>query len=205
MCLCASNRQKRLALLLGYGAITLVSIGVIISCIATAANPNIRSAYKFQLFWNAGMTLFSILMVIHWRVCRPASNMHLSAAVVTLFMMALQSVATSASAFAWEGNPIDDPGTSFINWGQGWVGVLSMVYTAVAAFHLSMMCAWRDVDIDAYEAVPMRMMSGGMSDSSAKTTHKQTALGNLRADSDTGLSRAARGRYGSGDFHSTTL
>jgi len=41
---------------------------------------------------------------------------------------------------------------------QGWVGVSTLFYALVAAAHLGMMCAWRDIDVDAYEAVPMSIV-----------------------------------------------
>jgi len=87
--------------------------------------------------------------------------MLLSGSVVTLFMMALQSASTCASSWTWEGN-LEEEGESkhlhYFTFGQGWLGLSTLLYALVAAAHLGMMCLWRDVDVDAYEAVPMSVV-----------------------------------------------
>mmetsp|Transcript_16042 Transcript_16042/g.25664 ORF Transcript_16042/g.25664 Transcript_16042/m.25664 type:complete len:144 (-) Transcript_16042:929-1360(-) len=97
-------QQKRVALLSGYVALTLLSISVVVSTLTTANDGKLRFSYQFCLMWHSLMTIFTLLLVGYWRGCHPESNMLLSGSVVTLFMMALQSASTCASSWTWEGN-----------------------------------------------------------------------------------------------------
>jgi len=157
--MCVTTERKRYALLLGYVALACLSFNVIASALATASYHHMRPSYKFQLLWHALMTFCTMLIVIYWRAFRATSNFYLSAAVVTLFMMALQSVSATSAAWTWEGDLHTQEGS--ITFGQGWVGFSTLMYTVGAATHLGMMCAWRHIDIDAYEAVPMGVLKGG--------------------------------------------
>ncbi|GAB5367961.1 hypothetical protein AAMO2058_001277000 [Amorphochlora amoebiformis] len=157
MCLCMSTGEKRMALLLGYVALTLLSIGCIVASVLTATDMSLRFSFRFLLFWHAWMATFTLLLLAYWRCCQSTSNFFLAASIVSLFMMALQSVSTTVASFTSEKTKTNDTFTS----GQEWVGIICLLYTVCAATHLGMMCAWRDIDINAYEAVPMRVLAGG--------------------------------------------
>uniref|UniRef100_A0A7S3YT17 Uncharacterized protein n=2 Tax=Lotharella globosa TaxID=91324 RepID=A0A7S3YT17_9EUKA len=127
-------------------------------------------------------------------------------------MMALQSVGATSAAFAWEGDIHTEEGS--ITFGQGWVGFSTLLYTVGAATHLGMMCAWRDIDIDAYEAVPMGVLKGGFASSSSvsaslspfhASSNEGSPSGFLDEDHDQtqafDLPSSRKGSYGSDGFH----
>eukprot|EP00470_Lotharella_oceanica_P009162 CAMPEP_0170179502 /NCGR_PEP_ID=MMETSP0040_2-20121228/18064_1 /TAXON_ID=641309 /ORGANISM="Lotharella oceanica, Strain CCMP622" /LENGTH=167 /DNA_ID=CAMNT_0010423641 /DNA_START=90 /DNA_END=593 /DNA_ORIENTATION=- len=166
-----------------------------------------RPSYKFQLLWHALMTFCTMLIVIYWRAFRATSNFYLSAAVVTLFMMALQSVSATSAAWTWEGDLHTQEGS--ITFGQGWVGFSTLMYTVGAATHLGMMCAWRHIDIDAYEAVPMGVLKGGFVSSNAEGSPPPDSSSIIGGILDDGhdehqsfdLPSGRKGSYGSDGFH----
>mmetsp|Transcript_12606 Transcript_12606/g.18857 ORF Transcript_12606/g.18857 Transcript_12606/m.18857 type:complete len:204 (-) Transcript_12606:93-704(-) len=172
--MCMSTREKRIALLSGYITIAFVSIMTVASAIATASDTTLRRPYRFVIAWHAWMTLATLFFVVYWRICRPSSNFFISFSIVSLFMMALQSACTSAASFSFEESLDVDEDNYIVTLGQKWIGTSCALYFVAAAWHLSMMCAWRDIDVDAYEAVPLSVLSGGLSYTERKSG--ETAL-----------------------------
>eukprot|EP00466_Bigelowiella_natans_P009403 jgi/Bigna1/65881/fgenesh1_kg.140_\ len=60
-------QQKRVALLSGYVALTLLSISVVVSTLTTANDGKLRFSYQFCLMWHSLMTIFTLLLVGYWR------------------------------------------------------------------------------------------------------------------------------------------